>query len=402
MATYTNERQAEFLTNSYVKGEERSVQVTKKNSSRVKNVDDIPEDEMVLEMGVIGEVLRRNDNFCFPRRLIAETKFPDVDETLTTFSLSNNKSVLTDPLRVSKLLPQSVLLDIEKELVKCTNDAAEKLVKIPLYGIFNQRGIMVLQRFHRLKRLRAEVEFEKAWLQSTFHLSAFTEDITQALLDRWNFEGTYLSSYVGYKITSQELSQLCGERYLSDEILNFLGQKYCDISNENRQECNNILLLSFLSTGKVFENVVGNICVKYDLDSIMHMFMPVHINSNHWGLAIFSVDDQTVFFDDGFHSPIPHELNRNAQEIIKIISQVTMNDRFLPSKWTKIKRFKIPMPDQPGSSSVSNVGCGSCGVAVLCTIRDFCNGKTNGFSWSYKDAPRLRLELMLEVLGLSP
>ena len=257
---------------------------------------------------------------------------------------------------------------------------------------------MVLQRFHRLKRLRAWVEFERAWLQSTFHLSAFTEDITQALLDRWNVEGTYLSSYDGYKITSHELSQLWGERYRNIA----LGQKYCDISNENRQECNNILLPSFLSSGKAFENVVGNICVKYDLDNVMHMFLRVHINSNHWGLAIFSVDDQTVFFDDGFHSPIPHKLNRNAQEIIKIISQVTKNDRFLPSKWTKIKRFIIPMPDQPGSSSVSNVGCGSCGVSVLCTIRDFCNGKTNGFSWSYKDAPHLRLELMLEVLGLSP
>ena len=48
------------------------------------------------------------------------------------------------------------------------------------------------------------------------------------------------------------------------------------------------------------------------------------------------------------------------------------------------------MPDQPGSSSASSVGCGSCGVAVLCAIRDFCSGKTNGFSWSYRDAPRLR------------
>ena len=171
---------------------------------------------------------------------------------------------------------------------------------------------------------------------------------------------------------------------------------------DRQYSTDNILLPSFLSTGKVFENVVGNICVKYDLDSVMHMFMPVHINSNHWGLAIFSVDDQTVFFDDGFYSPIPHELNRIPQEIIKIISQVTKNDRFLPSKWTKIKRFIIPMPDQPGSSSVSNVGSGSCGVAVLCTSREICNGKTNGFSWSYKDAPRLPLELMLEVLGLLP
>ena len=251
-----------------------------------------------------------------------------------------------------------------------------------------------------MKRLRAEEEFEKAWLQSVSHLSAFTDNVTHALLHRWNFEGTYPASYHDYTITSQVLSQWCGERYLSDEILNFLGQKYCDEFNHNRQACHNILLPSFLSTGELLENVVVNIRANYDLDSVMSMYLPVHINSNHWGLAIFSVVDQTVFFDDGYHSPVPDDLNRNAHEIIGIIHQVTSNDKFLPSKWSKIKQFRVPMPDQPGSSSASSAGCGSCGVAALCLIRDFYSGRTNGFSWSYKDTPHLRLELILEILGL--
>ena len=361
-----------------------------------------------------GAIFSKNSTFVFfdgaawtprlrsPSPIMApgETKFPDVDRTLTSFSLSSSKCVLTHPLKVNYLLPQSVLLDIEKEFAESSNKESEKLVQISSYGNFNQHGILILQRFHRLKRLRAEVEFEKAWLQSVSHLLAFTDDVTHALLDRWNFEGTYLASYHGYTITSQLLSQLCGERYLSDEILNFLGQKYCDKSNHNRQACRNILLPSFLSTGELFEHVVVNICANYDLDGVMSMYLPVHINSNHWGLAIFSVIDQTVFFDDGNHSPIPDDLNRNAHEIIEIIHQVSSNDKFLPSKWSKIKRFVVPMPDQPGSSSASSVGCGSCGVAVLCAIRDFCSGRTNGFSWSYKDAPRLRLELILEILGL--
>ena len=403
MATETNETLLELLT---VPSVEESAQAPKKgpattkNVSKVINLDEIPSEEIPLEMGVMAEVLRRNDNFCFPRRLIGETKFPDVDRTVTSFSLSSSKCVLTDPLKVNKLPPQSVLLDIEKEFAESSNKESEKVVQISSYGNFNQHGILILQRFHRLKRLRAEVEFEKAWLRSVSHLSAFTDDVTHALLDRWNLEGTYLASYHGYTITSQVLSQLCGERYLSDEILNFLGQKYCDESNHNRQACHNILLPSFLSTGELFENVVVNICANYDLDSVKSMYLPVHINSNHWGLAIFSVIDQTVFFDDGYHSPIPDDLNRNAHEIIEIIHQVTSNDKFLPSKWFKIKRFRVPMPDQPDSASASSVGCGSCGVAVLCAIRDFCSGRTSGFSWSYKDAPRLRLELMLEILGL--
>ena len=410
MAMQTNETPLELFADSGVEGRGESDRASKKGPTTPKtgfernasiNVDNIPSEEITLEMGVMAEVLRRNDNFCFPRRLIGETKFPDVDRTLSSFSLCGGNCVLTDPLKVSKLPPQSVLFDIQKVFAESSNEESRKLVKIPLYGNFNQHGIITLQRFHRLKHLRAEVEFEKAWLQSALHLSPFKDDITQALLDRWNFEGTFLASYHGYNITSQELSQLCGERYLSDEILNFLGQKYCDKSNQNRKGCHNILLPSFLSTGEIFENVVANICANNDLGSSKRMFLPVHINSNHWGLAVFSVIDKTVFFDDGYHSPIPGELKRNAHEIIKVVHQATSNDKFLPSKWSKIRRFRVPMPDQPDSSTTTTIGCGSCGVAVLCTIRDFCNGRTNGFSWAYEDAPRLRLELMLEILGMA-
>ena len=112
-----------------------------------------------------------------------------------------------------------------------------------------------------------------------------------------------------------------------------MGQKYCDKSNQNRKGYHNILLPSFLSTGEIFENVVVNICANNDLGSSKRMFLPVHINSNHWGLAVFSVIDKTVFFDDGYHSPIPGELKRNAHEIIKVVHQATSNDKFLPSKW---------------------------------------------------------------------
>ena len=91
---------------------------------------------------------------------------------------------------------------------------------------------------------------------------------------------------------------------------------------------------------------------------------------------------------------------RNKDKILKLIYQATGNDKFDPGKWFQIKRFQVPMPDQPDNSSISKIGCGSCGVAVICSIRDICNGKTKAFTWTYKDAPRLRAELMLEVLDL--
>jgi len=73
------------------------------------------------------------------------------------------------------------------------------------------------------------------------------DEVTHALLDRWNMEGIYLATYGNYRITSRELSLLCGERYLSDEILNFLVEKYCDKSNQNKEVEQHILLAFFLS-----------------------------------------------------------------------------------------------------------------------------------------------------------
>ena len=258
------------------------------------------------------------------------------------------------------------------------------MVKFPLYGNFDREGVRILKRFHRLKVLRKEVEFEKKWLQSTFSEKdpMLPEEVTYALLDRWIIEGSYLATYGNYRITSQELSLLCGERYLSDEILNFLVEKYCDKSNQEKQVEHSILLPSFLSTGDVLRNVVERICLRKDMGYVTNMFLPVHMNMCHWGLAVFSVVEQTVFFDDGYHCPIPNNLKSNAVKILNI------------------KRFLVPMPDQPEDAARSTNGFGSCGVAVICSVRDICDSSTAAFTWSYHDSPSLCADLMMDVLDI--
>lgn len=88
---------------------------------------------------------------------------------------------------------------------------------------------------------------------------------------------------------------MCGERYLSDEVVNFLALKYCDRANEEQQSCKNILLPSFLSTGDILESTVTNICLNHDMETAINMFLPVFMPEKcHWGLAIFSVIEHTV------------------------------------------------------------------------------------------------------------
>ena len=64
------------------------------------------------------------------------------------------------------------------------------MVKFTLYGNFDREGVQILKRFHRLKGLRKEVQFDKKWLQSTFSAkdAMLQEEVTFALLDRWNVQ----------------------------------------------------------------------------------------------------------------------------------------------------------------------------------------------------------------------
>ena len=65
--------------------------------------------------------------------------------------------------------------------------------------------------------------------------------------------------------------------------------------------CRFILLPSFLSIGEVSSQGVGKICNVEDMNVSEVMFLPVHMPlQHHWGIAIFSVTEQTVFFDDGY------------------------------------------------------------------------------------------------------
>ena len=124
------------------------------------------------------------------------------------------------------------------------------------------------------------------------------------------------------------------------------------------------------------------------MNEVEVMFLPVHMPlQHHWGLAIFSVTEQTVFFDDGYHCPVSEDLQSRTTSILSIIFEYTKLIKFQQCRWNAIQRFKVPMPDQP------ETGSGSCGVAVICAVRDICNGHDDSFTWTYQDVPQLRCSI---------
>ena len=123
--------------------------------------EDNSSDEIPLDFGLLSEVLRQDDNFRYPRRLLVEASFAKVEATLTSYTVGSSGSAMMDPITVKALPPQSALNDIKKEFATSQNVASQLVVKINSFGDFNMDGIRILERFHRLKRLRDEVSFEK-------------------------------------------------------------------------------------------------------------------------------------------------------------------------------------------------------------------------------------------------
>ncbi|KAK3740136.1 hypothetical protein QZH41_007571 [Actinostola sp. cb2023] len=356
--------------------------------------DDVSSDDEELEdEGVLKDIKRRDDNFIHPRRIIAYTQFPDVDDTLSVYSTSNTiDGPITNALKVNRLPPYSTL-EAAAEEFRRNNDSAF-FIQFKSFGTFDRQGIRHLQRFHRLKQLRKEVEFEEKWLENAFeNLGSNLKDaVTGALLDRWNPDGNFLSSYTNYVVTSQDLSLLCGERYLSDEIINLLLHKDCDKANEMEKSTKFLLLPSFLSTGMVSGDVIRRACDSVHIHEVKTIFLPVHMVPAHWGLLVISVSEKTPYFDDGIHCAITKELQNTVKKIITVIHDHYKLPEYDPVQWKGVQRLRHPIPSQPKDS-------GSCGIAVICAARDIINGATP-YTWTFKDMKRLRATLMAEIVAM--
>ena len=114
--------------------------------------------------------------------------------------------------------------DLKRLIVALLPNFRHAMAKFPFKGNFDLEAISILQRFHKLKSLRRETAFEKTWLKTVLANTKYEKETTHALLDRRSVDDTYLTSYQNYRIISRQFSTLCGERYLSDEIVNLLMQ----------------------------------------------------------------------------------------------------------------------------------------------------------------------------------
>jgi hypothetical protein len=109
---------------------------------------------------IVHDLMRKDDNFRTPRRILAEVYTPPVDISLDlAFVLKADFSSYTDTLKATCIPPNS---RIQKAL-QCLQKHREKEksgMSIDGYGTFSQEGLHVLLRYHRMKEIKMEVQTE--------------------------------------------------------------------------------------------------------------------------------------------------------------------------------------------------------------------------------------------------
>ena len=332
---------------------------------------------------------------------MTEAQLPLVDQSIRVYLIKRVKdeldATLQDPLTVDRVPPISLVMESMEALVKAKNTKGNEgfkfVVQYNAYGCFNQEGVRILGRYDTLRVIRREVREEERWLDRACERLSSKEKqlLKEALLHRWNLNGQFLVQYKGFTVSSQELSVLCCERYLTDEVINLLIIKYCDAANGRLGRELFCMLPSDIST-YFRESAVRNLYAIVDMTTVDPIFLPMHLHGNHWGLLVFDVRDCYIEYDDGFHYPITASIQQLANTTLKAISETTGLSRFQPSIWNRVQRFRVPMPDQSSNS-------GSCGVGVVFCVRDFCKGFQTHFTWTFKEAPMLRAQLTIDLLN---
>ena len=148
------------------------------------SVDVVIDERNTSVSGILVDVVRNNENFFHPRRFLSQASYPPVDGALTVFEIvTESGDNLTDPTQVFVLPPQSVLSEIEEKLNK--SKTTPLFFKFPGYGIFDRDGIRVLGRFHLVKSLKRQVQFEEKWLKQ--------KNMSKRLLQQCWIDGTKMA-----------------------------------------------------------------------------------------------------------------------------------------------------------------------------------------------------------------
>ena len=344
------------------------------------------------------DLLKSNGRFSSPRMAITSYPTPPVQICNTFRLLLRNGSniAFADPFAVDWLPPESVLNSASKALhVEENPDACA--IEFDGLGHFDVQSLRVLQNYFAFKAVAKKALFEEKWLLEETHGVSPSErlHLLNTVLYLSPRNGLVSKSH-GIEISVDDLTTLCGERYLNDKVIDYLLNLFEERANSAAGKTICLSLSTFLAPEQMSEGamkMLHRVSLTSDISNLEIMLLPCNIEGNHWGLIVFDLSVQKIFYDDGFHmEPLSMYL-----KVLQTFFENTCCERFNTSKWKALSLEKFGMPDQPHSGT----GSTSCGIGVLLAARDFSQG-VRTFGWTFQEAPHYRKRFMLDITHDKP
>ena len=125
------------------------------------------------------------------------------------------------------------------------------------------------------------------------------------------------------------------------------------------------------------------------------MLLPCQIKSNHWGLIVFDLPVEKIFYNDGFHMELLSMFLNCCLKVLQTCFENSCCERLNTSKWKALSLEKVGIPDQPHSGT----GSAGCGIGFL-AARDFPQG-VRTFGWTLQEAPHYRRRFIVATHMIS-
>ena len=190
-------------------------------------------------------------------------------------------------------------------------------LKFASIGNFSRESLPILHNYYVLLRdIRKKFKEEKAFLEKYFKRGISEKGKeTQCHSIQANCHSCLsLARRNGINLSVDQVTCLTGERYLTDNVINYLMNIFVEEGNtlSGKNTCLAVDSILLCCSERIIGSSVRNSCFDKNVTQLTTILFPAHLKDNsHWGLCKIDVQAKSVFFlfHDGFHTKPPKQLD---------------------------------------------------------------------------------------------
>ena len=269
----------------------------------------VDQDVSLCVQGKAGEVAKlfeKAPGFVVHGRIyIAVQNFPKI-VPISQYDVAIRSSTkdCCDPLTIQSLPPLSVYEHGAKVLLKMVEKkGGNYCLKFASIGNFSRESLPILHNYYVLLRdIRKKFKEEKAFLEKYFKSGISEKDketLVNAILYRRTSTPVLLARRNGINLSFDQVTCLIGERYLTDNVINYLMNISAEEGNtlSGKNTCLAVDSILLCCSERIIGSSVRNSCFDKNVTQLTTILFPAHLKDNsHWGLCKIDVQAKSVFF----------------------------------------------------------------------------------------------------------